>query len=50
VPRGVLALGTLLAPGDAEGRALIEAQVRRHHPTFRRHRTGPAYRLPDSAG
>jgi hypothetical protein len=50
VPRGALAFGTLLAPGDAEGRALIEAQVRQHHATFRRHRTGPAYRLPDSAG
>ena len=47
VPRGALAFGTRLAPGAAEGRARIEAQVQRHHATFRRHRTGPAYRLPD---
>jgi hypothetical protein len=50
VPRGALAFGTLLAPDDAEGRALIEAQVKQHHATFRRHRAGPVYRLPDPAG
>ena len=50
VPRGTLAFGTLLPPGDAEGRALIEAQVRQHHATFRRQRTGPAYRLSGPSG
>jgi hypothetical protein len=50
VPRGVLAFSTLLAPGDAKGQALIAAQVRQHHETFRRHRTGPARRLPDPPG
>jgi len=50
VPRGTLAFGTLLPPGDADGRALIEAQVRQHHATFCRHRTGPAYRLSDPRG
>lgn len=50
VPRGALSFGTLLAPGDAMGRAIIEAQVRQHHETFRRHRTGPARRLPDPSG
>lgn len=47
VPRGALAFRTLLTPGDAEGLALIETQVRQHHATFRRHRTGPARRVTD---
>jgi hypothetical protein len=50
VPRGALAFGTLLPPGDAEGRALIEGLVREHHATFRRHRTGPARRRADAGG
>ena len=50
VPRGALAFGTLLVPGDAEGRAIIEAQVKQHHATFRRRRTGPASRRPDPPG